>query len=52
MLVPGGNDSMLLYGMPAGEAKAFAGYAVMIAAIALAIIVTGRATEPWKARHS
>lgn len=52
MLVPGGNDSMLLYGMPAGEAKAFAGYAVMIAAIALAIIVTGRATEPWKAHHS
>jgi uncharacterized membrane protein YedE/YeeE len=50
LLVPGGNDSVLLYGMPAGEPQAFAAYAAMIGAIAAAILLGGRVTEAWKTR--
>lgn len=51
MFVPGGNDSMLLYGMPAGETEAFAAYATMTGAIAIAVVIAGRVTEGWKARR-
>ncbi|MBW3245465.1 YeeE/YedE family protein [Epibacterium sp. DP7N7-1] len=51
MLVPGGNDSVLLYGMPAGELEAFAAYAAMIATIGLSLIAAGHVTETWKVRY-
>lgn len=47
MLVPGGNDGVLLYGMPAGEPKAFIAYAAIIAAIGVSILAVGRVTEAW-----
>lgn len=47
-LVPGGNDGVLLYGMPAGEPKAFIAYAAMILAIGVSILAAGRVTEAWK----
>ncbi|MBW3245481.1 YeeE/YedE family protein [Epibacterium sp. DP7N7-1] len=51
VLVPGGNDGVLLYGMPAGEPKAFVAYIVMVGTIAVAIFITGRVTEAWKKRR-
>jgi uncharacterized membrane protein YedE/YeeE len=51
-LVPGGNDGVLLYGMPAGDIEAFAAYTTMIFTIGLSILVSGRVTETWKSRSS
>lgn len=48
LLVPGGNDGVLLYGMPAGEAEAFAAYAVMVATIGISIVSAGKVTERWR----
>ena len=46
--VPGGNDGILLYGMPAGEPLAFVAYAAMIAMIGVSVTFVGRVTETWK----
>ncbi|UWR23187.1 YeeE/YedE thiosulfate transporter family protein [Sulfitobacter sp. S190] len=44
MLVPGGNDSMLLYGMPSGAAQAFGAYVAMCLTIAVLVALRAAAT--------
>lgn len=48
-LVPGGNDALLLSGMPAGAPQAFIAYFAMIAAIAALIRILGSSAEVWSA---
>ena len=48
VLVPGGNDSLLLYGLPQGSAQAFVAYVIIVALVAATILVSGRVTAAWK----
>lgn len=44
-LIPGGNDSLVLFGMPSLQAPAFVAYAAMVTTIGLALVVA-RAFRP------
>ncbi len=47
-LVPGGNDALILQGIPNGDVHAILGYLVMLAAIALTLTVTQGISPPWR----
>ncbi|MDT0618616.1 YeeE/YedE thiosulfate transporter family protein [Salinisphaera sp. P385] len=49
-LVPGGNDALILYGIPQGDARALGAYLVMLSTIAAALIITGGLPSAWRAR--
>ncbi len=47
-LVPGGNDALILQGIPNGDVRVILGYLVMLAAIALTLTVTQGISPPWR----
>lgn len=47
LLIPGGNDTLLLVGLPMGAWQAFLAYLLMVAALAALIVRFGSAARSW-----
>lgn len=47
-LIPGGNDSLVLYGIPTGSLSAITTYAVMLLAIAATLKLIDGVSPPWR----
>lgn len=46
-LVPGSNDSLLLFGLPSGAPQAIAAYGILVVTIAALTAVFGSSAKPW-----
>jgi hypothetical protein len=47
LLIPGGNDTLLLVGLPMGAWQAFLAYLLMVLALAALIARFGSAAQSW-----
>jgi hypothetical protein len=47
LLIPGGNDTLLLVGLPMGAWQALIAYLLMVAALAALIVRFGSAARSW-----
>ena len=47
ILIPGGNDTLLLVGLPAGAWQAALAYLLFVATLAALIVKIGSVAKPW-----
>ncbi len=48
LLVPGGNDALILYGVPQGDLRAITAYLTVLASISLTLVAIGGVSPRWR----